>query len=252
MGEFNGAPSQFTPLYNPNPNQSYLDNYNTIISNAGNPQILNLGNTGLDVEDANAAPTTYVVPFLDNVTQYPALVTGELNGAPVLYSQNYTPLLTYNNLVANTPQGPFSNLEQSLGETGLDIENAGAAPTTYAVPGLDSTTLYPPQVTGEYNAAPSPFGQTYTPNSTYEDIIVNAIDGPVSIISNSNQYTGLDVENQDAAPTTYAVPETDDTLYPVIQGAFITNRIPKPYKQTFTPSNQYYSYMIDNFEGQII
>ena len=252
LGEFQGAPSQFTPLYNPNPGQSYLDSYNNIISNAGNPQIVNLGNSGLDIENQNSAPTTYNVPFLDNITQYPALVTGELNGAPTLYSQTYTPLLTYNNLVANTPQGTYSILEQSLNQTGLDVENVDASPTVYSVPGVDNITVYPPQVTGEYNGAAFPYTQTYTPNSTYENIIVNSVDGPVSIIENSTPFTGLDVENQDAAPTTYVVPETDDTLYPIVQGAFTTNHIPKPFKQTFTPSNQYYSYMIDNFEGQII
>ena len=112
--------------------------------------------------------------------------------------------------------------------------------------------MYPPQVTGEYSSAPNPFGQTYTPEVTYEAVVINAVGGPASVIENSTQYTGLDIENQNASPTTYVVPEVDDTTYPVIQGAFTINRIPKPYKQTFTPTNQYYSYMINNFEGQII
>ena len=91
LGEFNGAPSQFTPLYTPNPGQSYLDSYNTIVNNTSNPQISTLTNTGLDVEEAGAAPTTYVVPGIDNTTIYPSQVTGEYNGAPSPFGQTYTP-----------------------------------------------------------------------------------------------------------------------------------------------------------------
>jgi hypothetical protein len=167
MGEFGGAPSQFTPQYNPNVGQGYLNTLSTIISNAGNPQISALNETGLDVENQNAAPTTYIIPFLDNITNYPNLVTGELNGAPTPYSQNYTPLVTYNNLVANTPQGPFSNLELALNETGLDIENQDAAPTTYVVPQVDNITVYPPEVTGELGSAPSPYSQEWEPTNKY-------------------------------------------------------------------------------------
>ena len=171
MGEFGGAPSQFTPQYNPNIGQGYLNTLNNIISNAGNPQISALSETGLDVENQNAASTTYVVPFLDNITSYPQLATGELNGAPIPYSQNYTPVLTYNNLVANTPQGPFSLLEQSLDETGLDIENQNAVPTTYTVPQTDNTTVYPVGVTGELGDAPSPFTQEWKPTNNYYDFM---------------------------------------------------------------------------------
>lgn len=255
LGEFGGTPSQFTPLYNPNPGQRYLDNYNNIISLAGNQQIVNLGNTGLDVENQNSAPTTYTVPYLDNITQYPVLATGEFNGASTLFTQTFTPLLTYNNLVANTPLGPYSILEQSLNQTGLDINDQNAAPTTYAVPTTDDTT-YPTNATGEYNGPALPYEQAYssTPGSTYEDFIVNAVNGPASVVENSLVYTGLDVENQDAASTTYTVPEVDDTVYPYVEGAVLQPKntsILHNFQQTWKPKQPYYSFMIENFEGQI-
>jgi hypothetical protein len=169
MGEFGGAPSQYQTLYTPT--NTYLSQFNNIVNPITNPQVNTLDETGLDVENQNAAPTTYVVPFLDDITSYPQLVTGELNGAPIPYSQNYTPLLTYNNLVANTPQGPFSLLEQSLDETGLDIENQNAAPTTYVVPQTDNTTIYPVGVTGELGDAPSQFTQEWKPTNNYYDFM---------------------------------------------------------------------------------
>ena len=271
LGEFGGTPSQFIPLYNPNPGQRYLDNYNNIISLAGNQQIVNLGNTGLDVENQNSAPTTYTVPYLDNITQYPVLATGEFNGASTLFTQTFTPLLTYNNLVANTPLGPYSILEQSLNQTGLDINDQNAAPTTYTVPATDDTA-YPTNATGEYNGPALPYEQVYssTPGSTYEDFVVNAVNGPASIVENSLVYTGLDVENQDAASTTYAVPEVDDTIYPYVEGATLPPKggstspitlfgatlpgsipVPTNFKQVWKPIRTYYSYMIQNFEGQV-
>jgi hypothetical protein len=170
LGEFQGAPSQFTPLYNPNPGQSYLDNYNTIISNAGNQQVNTLGQTDLDNSNSNSSPTT--VQNIDP-TVYPLFVQGEFNSAPNLYNQIWNPNFGY--YLNSNPSAQTDTLDE----------------------------------------------------------------------------TGLDIENKTAAPTTYVVPETDDTVYPVIQGAFTINRIPKPYTQTYTPTNQYYSYMINDFEGQV-
>ena len=251
QGEFNTAPNQYSQIWGPT--NQYVINYNPNIQ----PNTVNGGETGLDNTNPLAFNTTFVPNAISAPTIYPQpaqTFLGEFNGAPSQFTPLYTPnpgqsyLDNYNTIVNNISNPQISTLTN----TGLDVEEAGAAPTTYVVPGIDNTTIYPSQVTGEYNGAPSPFGQTYTPNSTYENIIVNAVNGPVSIISNSNQYTGLDIENQDAAPTTYAVPLLDDTEYPVIQGAFIINRIPKPFSQSFNPSNQYYSYMINNFEGQVI
>lgn len=167
MGEFGGAPSQFTPQYNPNAGQGYLNTLGIIISNAGNPQISALNETGLDIEDPSAASTTYVVPGYDNVTSYPANATGEYNGPATPYGQIYTPEATYEDIIVNSVGGPTSVIENSTQFTGLDIENQDAAPTTYAVPQVDNITVYPPEVTGELGSAPSPYSQEWEPTNKY-------------------------------------------------------------------------------------
>jgi len=167
MGEFGGAPSQFTPQYNPNPGQGYLNTLNTIISNAGNPQITTLDETGLDVEDPSAVPTTYTVPGVDNITTYPANATGEYNGPATPYGQTYFPNSTYENTIVNAVGGPVSIIENQTPYTGLDIENEDAAPTTYVVPQIDNITVYPPEVTGELGSAPSQYSQEWKPINKY-------------------------------------------------------------------------------------
>jgi hypothetical protein len=249
-GEFGGGAGQFTQNYTPN--STYLN------SNFTNAQQGTLDLTGLDNTDINALPTTLIPNTISSPTIYPQpaqTFLGEFQGAPSQFNPLYNPnpgqsyLDSYNTIINNTSNPQIIN----LGNTGLDVENAAASPTTYTVPGYDITTVYPPQVTGEYNGAPTPYGQTYTPNATYEENIINAPNGPTSILENSNQYTGLDIENKDAAPTTYAVPDIDDTEYPVIQGAFSTlSRIARPYSQSYNPINTYYSFMIDNYSGQVI
>jgi len=101
LGEFQGAPSQFIPLYNPNPGQSYLDSYSTIISNTGNQQINTLGQTGLDVEDLNNVTTTSTP---STVTVYPLNVTGELGEAPSQFNQEWTPAKDYYNFMKENYQ----------------------------------------------------------------------------------------------------------------------------------------------------
>ena len=249
-GEFGGGAGQYTQTYNAN--NTYLN------SNFQNAQQGTLDLTGLDNVDSNALPTTFTPNNTSAPTDYgipstsPQIQMGEFGGAPSQYQTPYTPTNTYlsqfNNIV-----NPTTNTQvNTLDETGLDIESPAAASTTYVVPGIDDVTVYPTQATGEYNGPAAPFGQTYTPEATYEDTIVNIAGGPTSVIENSTQYTGLDIENQDAAPTTYVVPQIDDTEYPVIQGAFTLNRIPKPFIQDYTPLNQYYSFMIDNYQAQTI
>ena len=104
MGEFQGGAQQFNPQYNPNPGQSYLDNYNTIINDNTNPQVSTLDETGLDIENAGAAPTTYVVPQVDNITVYPVEVTGELGSAPTQYTQEWEPTNKYYNFMKENYQ----------------------------------------------------------------------------------------------------------------------------------------------------
>jgi hypothetical protein len=249
-GEFGGSAGQFNQNYTPN--STYLN------SNFTNAQAGTLDLTGLDNTNNNALPTTVIPNFISAPTIYPQpsqTFLGPFYGAPSQFIVKYypTPGLSYLDDFNTIINPTFNPQVQNLSNTGLDVENAGAAPTAYAVPEYDTTTVYPAQATGEYNGAATPYGQTYTPGSSYEEIIVNAPNGPVSILENSSQYTGLDIENKNAAPTTYAVPDVDDTIYPVIQGAFSTlSRIAKPYSQSFNPSKTYYSFMIDNYSAQVI
>jgi hypothetical protein len=97
MGEFQGGAQQFNPQYNPNVGQSYLDDYSNIVDNATNPQINTLDETGLDLENGNAAPTTYVVPITDDtfstgdVPLYVHAPAAINNSAPRNYTQTWSP-----------------------------------------------------------------------------------------------------------------------------------------------------------------
>ncbi len=160
LGEFQGAPSQFTPLYNPNPGQSYLDNYNTIISNAGNQQVNTLGQTGLDNSDINSSPST--VQNIDP-TIYPLFVQGEFQGAPDLFTQTWGPGFGY--YLNSNPNTQVN----TLGQTGLDIEDINKVSTTTSPTTL---TVYPVEVTGnQLGTAPSQFNQEFTPVNKYYDFM---------------------------------------------------------------------------------
>jgi hypothetical protein len=94
LGKFRGAPSPFVTLYTSN--QTYLDNYDSIINNSSNVQVNTLNKTGLDNENALAEPTTYIVPPTDTVTVYPSSnVTGITGSAPQPYTQEWTPSNSY-------------------------------------------------------------------------------------------------------------------------------------------------------------
>jgi len=247
-GEFGGGAGQYTQTYNAN--NTYLN------SNFTNAQQGTLDLTGLDNVDINALPTTFTPNNISAPTDYsipspsPQIQMGEFGGAPSQYQTPYTPTNTYLSQF-NSIVNPTTNTQvNTLDETGLDVESTAAAPTTYVVPGIDNITTYPPQATGEYNGPATPFGQTYTPEVTYENTIVNAVGGPVSVIENSTQYTGLDIENQNAAPTTYAVPQTDNiTVYPPEVTGELGNA-PSQYTQEWEPENKYYNFMKENYQAQ--
>jgi hypothetical protein len=254
MGEFGGAPSQYQTLYTPNNTYLSQNNLSTIISDTDNPQVLTVldGLTGLDNIDSQASPTTFVPDIVSAPTNYPQpaqTYLGEFQGAPSQFTPLYTPnpgqsyLDNYDNIVNDTSNTQIINLSN----TGLDVENSSASPTTYTVPEYDTTTVYPPQATGEYNGASTPYEQIYTPNSTYEEAIINTPSGPISILESSNQYTGLDIENRDAAPTTYVVPEVDNTIYPYVEGATLypeaSGSTQTYFSQTWKPLNSYLSFI---------
>lgn len=242
QGEFNTAPNQYTQVWGPT--NQYIVSYNPNTQ----PNTVNSGETGLDNTNLLAFNTTFVPNTITAPTNYPQpaqTYLGEFQGAPSQFTPLYTPnpgqsyLDNYNTIISNAGNQQVN----TLGQTDLDNTNSNSSPTT-----VQSTdpTVYPLFVQGEFNSSPNLYNQIWNPNFGYY------LNSNPSAQTDTLDETGLDLENKLAAPTTYVVPETDDTLYPVIQGAFTINRIPKPYTQTFTPTNQYYSFMIDNFEGQII
>lgn len=102
LGEFNGAPSQYQTLYNPN--STYLDQYNSIVNEA-NPQIDSLNKTGMDIEDPEYENTTFTPPLPDTITTYPAIVgvnLGVTGSEAKSFNQIYKPSNTYwNNYLTN-------------------------------------------------------------------------------------------------------------------------------------------------------
>jgi hypothetical protein len=99
LGEFNGAPSQYQTLYNPN--STYLDQY-SVITNEANPQIEALQRTGMDVEDELYDEVAIFPPNPDTVTVYPAqnVTSNTINNvgnAPHPFSQIWKPKNRYYN-----------------------------------------------------------------------------------------------------------------------------------------------------------
>lgn len=168
-GEFNGAPSQYVSPYNAN--NTYLDNIS--IQDPNSPQLPTLEETGLDNTDSNHLPTT-ITP--DNTTypniypNIPRVNLGIFNSAPDQYVTSYTPNSTYldqyeeiKNIITNTQTN-------TLDETGLDVENPDALPTSllFAPTNPDTITIYPAaNVTGVTGSAPQPFNQMWKPVNEY-------------------------------------------------------------------------------------
>lgn len=225
MGKFGGGPSQYQVLYTPEFN--YLDKYSIIISNTGNPQINTLDKTGLDNTNANAVPTT-TVP--STVTQYPANSKGEFQGVSNQYTQIWSADNTYaSNFNPNTQPN-------TLGQTGLDINNNSAIPTTTTP---STVTQYPQFTRGEFGGASSQYSQIWGPTNQY---IVNY---DPNTQSDTLVQTGLDTENQNASPTTTS-PNTI-TEYPFLaSGEF--GGAPGQYTQTYTSDNTYLN--SDTIENQ--
>jgi hypothetical protein len=216
-GEFNTGTTPFQQVWDSNNTyiNSFIGGTNTGI------QPPTLSETGLDVDDLTSIPST-TTP--NTLTQYPAIAKGSLNQSALQFLQIWNPVINYNDVVAGAPTSP---LEQSLSETGLDVENQNAAPTT-TVP--TSNTVYPNLASGEFGGAPEQYTTLYNSNNTYLSNY-NPNQQP-----NTLSKTGLDVENQNAAPTTL----TPNTLteYPqFVQGEF--NGAPTQYAQIWNPTNQY-------------
>jgi len=98
LGEFGGAPSQYTDQFTPN-GTTYLEQIDS-------PEFIGIqsssfAGSGLSTDTSNAAPTTFIAPIVDDITTYPAsnvthntLASGN-NTAPQPYTQVWNPTNNY-------------------------------------------------------------------------------------------------------------------------------------------------------------
>lgn len=218
QGEFNGVPTLYNQVWGPG--FGYLSNYNP------NIQPNTLGQTGLDNTNTSFALTT-TTPDTPNI--YPQFVQGEFGGAPSQYFQVWGPNNNYFNLYNPTLGNTIQVV--TLGQTGLDTENPNFTPTT-ATP--STTTQYPSLASGEFGGGSSQYIQNYNSNNTYLNNV--PVEDPNSPQLNTLSQTGLDTENQNAAPTT-TTPDTT-TAYPsLVSGEFSTAA--GQYTQNYNSNNTY-------------
>ena len=152
------ATSQFTQKY------SSVKTYLSVtqgLTDKGSETINSLDQTTLD-DPINT----------DLVTQYPQFAQGQFGGATQPFSQQWS---GENGYATNLNQDAQAN---SLGLSGLDVENPSAASTT------DNplvNTNYPELARGEYNSSPTQYTQKYTPRKTYLDDItqIKSAEAPV-------------------------------------------------------------------------
>lgn len=218
QGEFNGVPTLYNQIWGPG--FGYLANYNP------NTQPSTLGQTGLDNTNTSFALTT-TTPDTPNI--YPQFVQGEFGGAPSQYFQVWGPNNNYFNLYNPTSGNTIQVV--TLGQTGLDTENSNFSPTTTTP---NTATQYPSLASGEFGGNSAQYSQIYNSNNTYLNNV--PVEDPNSPQLNTLSQTGLDTENQNAAPTT-TTPNTL-TVYPsLVNGEFST--VAGQYTQNYNSNNTY-------------
>lgn len=255
-----GGPSHnFTPPYGPD--HSY-------IGNIGSGFLQNtLDITNFDIEN----PSVIGGPNSDIVTQYPSTTTGtpEVNSNWSLfppYSSGTTPKRfthPYGNNLKYLTLNPIATLNsgrlyQTLNITNLDIDN----PNPLGGPLQDTLTTYPSLVTGTPTtqsnfsltspfASGTPakhFNHSWTSNLTY----LNS--NPIAASSSGQLKDTLNITNFDVEnPGVNGGPLNDvTTVYPAsnvthtspIKGWFAEpSQPPSNFKQVFTPSNTYESFI---------
>ena len=243
-----GAPQRFVQPYLPS--NTYL-NTNPIqgIGSGKLDDTLNI--TNLDVEN----PGVQGGPLNDTITVYPVLTTGtptttaNPGGAPQRFVQPYKPSPGNTYLDTNPIQGVGSGkLDNTLDITNLDVENPGVN----GGPINDTTTLYPPSVTGTPSttanpgAPPKQFIQSYLPSNTYLDASYNVLPNN-TILSSSLNITNLDVEDPGVNGGIPYKSLNDPTIYPAntnhtsaIRGYFaVPSSASLKFEQIFNPKNTY-------------
>jgi hypothetical protein len=205
--------------------------------NNGSTLINTLGNTALD----NTQPlfdTSTLPP--NTITDYPALASGEFNGASTQYQTVYSPNNTYLNSISI--QDPNSPQISTLDQTGLDNNDTNSVLTTTIPNSTSYPNNYPQLASGEFGGAPSQYESPYNFDNTYLNSIFNINDTPQ--VNTLNQ-TGLDNTNNNTAPTTIVpnsitsptnygnVPNSPNVKLGEYGGA------PSQYNNEYTPNNTY-------------
>jgi hypothetical protein len=170
----------------------------------------------------------------DLITQYPQFAQGQFGGATHPFSQQWDEENGY-----ATNSNPNTQAD-SLGLSGLDIENPSSAATT------DNpliNTNYPELARGEYNGASTQFVPKYTPRKTYLDDITQIKSVITNTQTNTLDETGLDNTDSKVVSTT-TIPDAISypTEYPYVSpqvslGEF--QSAPSQYEQVYTPEKTY-------------
>jgi hypothetical protein len=235
-GEFNGAPSLSyeTPYNNIN---TYLSN--VPIQNISSPQSTSLNQTGLDNTNTSAEPTATTPNSISAPNHYPALVSGEFNGAPSQYESPYNANYTYLGNMAIQDTNSPQNL--TLGNTGLDNTNPSTAPSAIIPNDISYPNHYPALVSGEFNGAPSQYTSSYNSENPYLNSI--SIQDPNSPQIPTLGETGLDLDNSEYFPTamqpsSIAYPNN----YPAIEGVNLGGfGGPEQYDTNWNQDNTYFN-----------
>ena len=136
--------------------------------NNGSTLVNTLGSTALD----NTQPlfdTSTLPP--NTITDYPALTSGEFNGASTQYQTVYSPNNTYLNQVSSPT---FEGVQTpALPDSGLTTDTVNAIETTFIVPNPDNITTYPASdvthntLSSGLNSAPQQFNQIWNGQNKY-------------------------------------------------------------------------------------
>lgn len=235
-----------TPIYDPQSGfvQSNLST-NTYESetigqpNNGSVLANTLDNTGLD---NTLLPHDIDKPIPPPIANYPLLVSGEFNGAPLSPASAYNPSNTYlDNISINDPNSPQIG---TLDQTGLDNTDNDAEFTAIIPNSISYPNNYPELVSGEFSGAPSPYESPYNVDNTYlSDVSIKDPDSPQLPTLSRTSLDNIDYAREN---TTSPIPNAGSypNNYPIVSpqvgmGSFGLQ--PNQYYTTNAPGSGYYS-----------
>jgi len=236
-GKFGGSPSPYGTLYNAD--NTYLSNIP--VQNPNSTQINTLFSTGLDNTNTNSDPTTVVPDNISYPNNYPALTSGEFNGASSQYTSPYNSENPYLNSIPiqdpNSPQIP------TLGETGLDLDNSEYSPTAIQ----PSSIAYPNNYPAIEGVNLGGFGgpEQYDTNWNQDNTYFNNFN-PDSDNSIQLAFTGSNLDNSSTGVSTLShVTPPFSTYrpnnYPIIPHVYLGefNSGPSQYITPYNPASSY-------------